>query len=70
MTELSTDPLTLLHVAISLISIFSGFVCLTQLRAGGVAEDRIQRLPHVPGAGVQAFVQDPTGNVVELNQPE
>ncbi len=45
-------------------------VCLTDLRAGGVPEDRIQRLRHVPGAGVQAFVQDPTGNVVELNQPE
>jgi len=33
MTELSNDPLTLLHVAISLIAIVSGFVVLGQMRA-------------------------------------
>ena len=32
MTELSTDPLTLAHVAITLIAIFSGFVVLNQMR--------------------------------------
>ncbi len=37
MTELSTDPLTLLHVAISLIAIFSGFVVLNQMRASLVS---------------------------------
>lgn len=29
-----------------------------------------RRSNHVPGAGYQAFVLDPSGNVVELNQPE
>ncbi len=29
-----------------------------------------RRSAHVVGAGHQAFVQDPSGNVVELNQPE
>ena len=33
MTELSTDPLTLTHVAITLIAIFSGFVVLNQMRS-------------------------------------
>jgi hypothetical protein len=32
MTELGTDPLTLTHVAISLIAIFSGFAVLNQMR--------------------------------------
>jgi len=44
--------------------------CLTELRDGGVPDERIHRLRHVPGAGIQAFVLDPSGNVVELNQPE
>ncbi len=41
--------------------------CLTMLESNGVAA---RRSPHVIGAGHQAFVQDPHGNVVELNQPE
>jgi catechol 2,3-dioxygenase-like lactoylglutathione lyase family enzyme len=31
---------------------------------------RIGRLPHVQGAGRQAFVKDPSGNQIELNQPD
>lgn len=26
--------------------------------------------PHIPGAGRQAFLHDPFGNFIELNQPE
>lgn len=33
MTSLSLDPLTLTHVAITLIAIFSGFVVLNQMRS-------------------------------------
>lgn len=43
--------------------------CLAELSAGGVPDDRVQRLRPVEGAGTQAFVRDPTGNVIELNQP-
>ena len=31
---------------------------------------RVGRLPHVQGAGRQAFVSDPSGNQIELNQPD
>jgi len=37
------------------------------LESRGVAVDR---RAHVPGAGRQAFIRDPTGNRIELNQPE
>ena len=37
MTTLSLDPLTLGHVAITLIAIFSGFVVLAQMRANRVS---------------------------------
>lgn len=37
MTELSTDPLTLAHVAISLIAIFSGFLVLAQMLASRIS---------------------------------
>jgi catechol 2,3-dioxygenase-like lactoylglutathione lyase family enzyme len=30
---------------------------------------RVGLVPEVPGAGRQAFLQDPTGNLIELNQP-
>ena len=30
---------------------------------------RVGLLPEVAGAGRQAFVEDPTGNLIELNQP-
>jgi len=41
--------------------------CVAELEAAG-QHPRI--LPRTPGAGYQAFISDPTGNVVELNQPE
>ena len=36
------------------------------LEAHGV---RVMRLDPVPGAGGQAFINDPAGNLIELNQP-
>jgi catechol 2,3-dioxygenase-like lactoylglutathione lyase family enzyme len=40
---------------------------VTEITAVGV---RVDRIPHTPGAGQQAFLRDPSGNVIELNQPE
>jgi catechol 2,3-dioxygenase-like lactoylglutathione lyase family enzyme len=40
---------------------------VTEISAAGV---RVDRIPHTPGAGEQAFLHDPSGNVIELNQPE
>jgi catechol 2,3-dioxygenase-like lactoylglutathione lyase family enzyme len=40
---------------------------VTEISAAGV---RIDRIPHMSGAGQQAFLRDPAGNVIELNQPE
>jgi catechol 2,3-dioxygenase-like lactoylglutathione lyase family enzyme len=40
---------------------------VADLRARGVAVDTI---PHLAGAGHQAFLHDPSGNMVELNQPD
>jgi glyoxylase I family protein len=37
------------------------------LKAQGVD---VNRIPLVPGAGHQAFLHDPFGNFLELNQPE
>ena len=31
---------------------------------------RVDKTPHFPGAGQQAFLHDPSGNVIELNQPD
>ena len=36
------------------------------LRAQGIKVDPI---PETPGAGRQAFLVDPSGNLIELNQP-
>jgi glyoxylase I family protein len=30
---------------------------------------KVGRIPETIGAGHQAFLQDPTGNLIELNQP-
>ncbi|EUA30020.1 glyoxalase/Bleomycin resistance /Dioxygenase superfamily protein [Mycobacterium xenopi 4042] len=30
----------------------------------------VHRVPFVPGAGRQAFLHDPFGNLLELNQPD
>jgi catechol 2,3-dioxygenase-like lactoylglutathione lyase family enzyme len=37
------------------------------LRDGGFD---VFEVPHTPGAGHQAFVRDPAGNLVEFNQPD
>ena len=39
----------------------------SEISAAGVHVDTI---PHTPGAGQQAFLHDPAGNVIELNQPD
>ena len=36
------------------------------IRAHGV---EVNPVPHLPGAGRQAFLRDPSGNSIELNQP-
>jgi catechol 2,3-dioxygenase-like lactoylglutathione lyase family enzyme len=40
---------------------------VSEIGATGV---RVDRIPHTPGAGEQAFLHDPSGNVIELNQPD
>jgi catechol 2,3-dioxygenase-like lactoylglutathione lyase family enzyme len=40
---------------------------VAEISAAGV---RVDKIPHTPGAGQQAFLHDPAGNVIELNQPE
>jgi catechol 2,3-dioxygenase-like lactoylglutathione lyase family enzyme len=40
---------------------------VADLQAAGVD---VQRIPLMPGAGHQAFLHDPFGNFLELNQPE
>ena len=40
---------------------------VTEIGAAGV---RVDTIPHTPGAGRQAFLRDPAGNVIELNQPD
>ncbi len=39
---------------------------IAELRGRDVKVDRV---PAVPGAGAQAFLVDPAGNLIELNQP-
>jgi catechol 2,3-dioxygenase-like lactoylglutathione lyase family enzyme len=40
---------------------------VSEISAAGV---RVDKIPHMPGAGQQAFLHDPSGNVIELNQPD
>jgi catechol 2,3-dioxygenase-like lactoylglutathione lyase family enzyme len=40
--------------------------CLAELAEHGVSARRSS----TPGAGRQAFIKDPSGNIVELNQPD
>lgn len=41
--------------------------CADELEARGID---VLRLDPTPGAGIQAFVRDPAGNVIELIQPD
>jgi glyoxylase I family protein len=38
-----------------------------ELEAAGV---KVRRADYVPGAGHQVFIRDPSGNRIELNQPD
>jgi catechol 2,3-dioxygenase-like lactoylglutathione lyase family enzyme len=40
---------------------------MADISAAGV---RVDRIAHMQGAGQQAFLHDPSGNVIELNQPD
>lgn len=62
----STDPVPNLfqHFALQVADLDA---CVADLQANGVKVDTI---PHMPGAGRQAFLHDPSGNMIELNQPE
>jgi catechol 2,3-dioxygenase-like lactoylglutathione lyase family enzyme len=40
---------------------------IEEIRAAGV---RVDPIPHTAGAGKQAFLRDPAGNVIEHNQPD
>jgi|SRR6516225_4416712 catechol 2,3-dioxygenase-like lactoylglutathione lyase family enzyme len=59
-----TDPISTPHFAIQ-ISDLSATVAA--IREKGVT---VYETDHLRGAGYQAFVVDPSGNLVELNQPE
>jgi len=41
--------------------------CVADIRAAGWKVDTV---PHTNGAGHQAFLRDPSGNQIELNQPD
>lgn len=41
--------------------------CADELEAKGIEVFRLD--PPIAGAGVQAFLRDPAGNLIELNQP-
>ncbi|ORW32726.1 lactoylglutathione lyase [Mycobacterium paraense] len=62
--ESNTRPVGAGHFAIRVDDINAAVV---DLQARGVDVDRP---PFIPGAGHQAFLHDPSGNFVELNQPE
>jgi catechol 2,3-dioxygenase-like lactoylglutathione lyase family enzyme len=40
---------------------------VADLQAQGV---EVHAVPHMVGAGKQAFLHDPSGNFIELNQPD
>jgi glyoxylase I family protein len=62
--EADTQPLGANHFAIRVDDIDAA---VTDLQEQGV---EVHRLPPTPGAGHQAFLHDPFGNLLELNQPE
>jgi catechol 2,3-dioxygenase-like lactoylglutathione lyase family enzyme len=57
-------PIGTPHFAITVDDLAS---TVAAIRERGVA---VHEVDHLPGAGYQAFVQDPSGNVIELNEPE
>jgi catechol 2,3-dioxygenase-like lactoylglutathione lyase family enzyme len=62
--EAEGDPPVANHFAIRVDDLASA---VADLRAKGV---EVHPIDHVPGAGHQAFLHDPSGNFIELNQPD
>ena len=62
--ESDTQPLAANHFAIRVDDIDAA---VTDLQERGV---EVHRVPLIAGAGYQAFLHDPFGNLLELNQPE
>jgi len=62
--EADTQPVDANHFAIRVDDIDAA---VTDLQVQGVD---VQRVPLIAGAGHQAFLHDPFGNLLELNQPE
>ena len=62
--ESDTQPPAANHFAIRVDDIDAA---VTDLQVQGVD---VQRVPLIAGAGHQAFLHDPFGNLLELNQPE
>lgn len=60
----NTQPLAANHFAIRVDDIDAA---VTDRQEQGV---EVHRAPLIPGAGRQAFLHDPFGNLIELNQPE
>jgi catechol 2,3-dioxygenase-like lactoylglutathione lyase family enzyme len=63
-SEGSGRPQSLDHFALRVVDLDAA---VAELEGRGV---EVFRIPLIPGAGHQAFVRDPFGNLVELNQPE
>lgn len=62
--ELDGTPAPLQHFALRVEDLDE---VVAALQAKGVT---VRRSPHFPGAGHQAFLHDPGGNEIELNQPD
>jgi catechol 2,3-dioxygenase-like lactoylglutathione lyase family enzyme len=62
--ESDSQPLAANHFAIRVDDIDAA---VTDLQELGV---EVHRIAFIPGAGHQAFLHDPFGNLLELNQPE
>lgn len=58
------EPAPLQHFALQVADLDAA---LAELEAKGV---EVRRAPHTQGAGHQAFLKDPAGNEIELNQPD
>jgi catechol 2,3-dioxygenase-like lactoylglutathione lyase family enzyme len=62
--QLAGKPAPLQHFALQVGDLDAA---VAELAGKGV---EVRRLPHTPGAGYQAFLHDPSGNEIELNQPD
>jgi glyoxylase I family protein len=62
--ESDTKPPNANHFAIRVDDLDDA---VADLQAQGVD---VHRIPHIEGAGQQAFLHDPFGNFLELNQPD